>query len=385
MKFDYINTSSPFMSGDIAPAFIGIDQHGRESILWGMAGTPVVIFFFPKLSISGCEQILSDYATLHEKFAAAGAEIIAIGLENPQASRNYAISHNIPYPMLPAEHLTGNHPAMQILKHYNVLLPAGKGEYAVNSFSVIIDENSRIRKICTITNHLSHAGEVLQNLQTILPVRQSREVSMQAPVLLIDNVLTQEECDHLIHVWHTQGNVDSGSMKTINGKTVGVYDYDRKIRRDHFIKDSSLLTHLDITMRRRVFPQISKAFHFDCTRREDYKIACYDAERKGYFRKHRDNTTAATAHRVWAMSLNLNSDQYEGGHLRFPEFSNDLYKPKTGSALIFSGSMMHEATDVINGKRFVLLQFFYGEKEAEIRKSNRHLLIENNVTSIEER
>lgn len=385
MEIQYItHNTKVLMAGDIAPPFIGIDQHGENCILWGFAGQPVVVFFYPGIAVPGCEQLLLNFAKLHEAFSKAGCKVIAIGLDNIDVTKHIASLYSIAYPMLSAQNLQGrNAEGNGIIKQYGATKQStqqqDKIEFAPYSF--MIDENSRIRKISPITDITLHPQEVLRDLQTLLPPRESREVSSQAPVLFIDNVLTTEECAYLIHVWDTQGNVDSGSMRTIEGKTVGVYNYDTKIRRDHFISDPALLTHLDMIMRRRIFPQIQKAFHFSCTRREEYKIACYDSERGGYFRRHRDNTTAATAHRIWAMSLNLNSDQYEGGHLKFPEFSDYHYKPKTGSALIFSGSMMHEATDVSNGKRFVLLQFFYGDKEAEIRDKNRHLLVGNDTTT----
>ncbi len=36
------------------------------------------------------------------------------------------------------------------------------------------------------------------------------------------------------------------------------------------------------------------------------------------------------------MTLNLNTEEYEGGELRFPEFGPNLYRPGTGDAVIFS-------------------------------------------------
>lgn len=376
------HSTHPLMAGDIALAFLGIDQHGDKCILLGKAGQPVVVFFYPHITMPDCEQLLLSFAQSHKAFEEAGCYVIGIGLDNAKILQKFALQHKLPYPILSTETLQSfNTEKATILMQYEVLRPHASQPDKRTFFptTFIIDENSRIRKIFSITDVKNHPNAVLKALQQLCPLRESREVNSQAPVLFIDNVLTKEECLHLIHVWETEGNVDSGSMKTINGKTVGVYDYDTKIRRDHFISNTALLTHLDIIMRRRVFPQIKKAFHFDCTRREEYKIACYDAERGGYFRKHRDNTTTATSHRIWAMSLNLNSDDYEGGHVRFPEFSNHLYKPKTGSALIFSGSMMHEATDVQKGKRFALLQFFYGDKESDIRNKNRHFLADNNT------
>jgi predicted 2-oxoglutarate/Fe(II)-dependent dioxygenase YbiX len=121
-------------------------------------------------------------------------------------------------------------------------------------------------------------------------------------------------------------------------------------------------------MQRRVFPEIKHAFQFEVSRRESYKIACYNAEEGGYFRPHRDNTTPGTAHRRFAMTINLNVEEYVGGFLRFPEHCLHLYKPDTGSAIIFSCSLMHEATDITAGRRFALLSFFYGDKDAQARQ-----------------
>jgi predicted 2-oxoglutarate/Fe(II)-dependent dioxygenase YbiX len=153
----------------------------------------------------------------------------------------------------------------------------------------------------------------------------------------------------------------------VNGQTVGMYDYGHKIRRDHFLKSGPLLDEVKQRMSSRLIPEMQQAFNYPATRFEDFRVACYDASRGGYFRPHRDNTTDGTAHRRFAMSLLLNDD-FEGGYLRFPEHSMHLYRPPAGCAVVFSSSLLHEATDVTAGRRFVLLSFFYGEAEARKRE-----------------
>ncbi len=186
---------------------------------------------------------------------------------------------------------------------------------------------------------------------------------------MIPNVITPEYCRYLINVWETEGSSESGQMRQDGDKTIGVLDYRYKIRRDHFVEKPELIYQLDIIMQRRVFPEIRKAFQFPVTRREGYKIGCYDGDRGGFFSRHRDNTTPGTAHRCFAMTLNLNAEEYEGGYLTFPEYGPHLYKPDTGSAVIFSCSLMPEATPVRSGRRFGLFAFFYGDKEAEARNA----------------
>ena len=143
------------------------------------------------------------------------------------------------------------------------------------------------------------------------------------------------------------------------GSANDVADANVKRRRDHTVDDRDLLRELTSVIGRRVFPEVGKAFAFRATRFEGFKIACYDAATGGFFRPHRDNMTPSTAHRVFALTLNLNDD-YDGGQLRFPEYGNQLYRPDAGAALVFSCAHLHEVLDVTVGRRFVLLSFLYG-------------------------
>lgn len=182
------------------------------------------------------------------------------------------------------------------------------------------------------------------------------EVVTQAPVLLLPRVLDSAYCERLVRLWEQEGGVDTGVART-SGE---VLDTAYKRRRDHTIGDPQLLRELSSVVGRRVLPEVRKAFAFHATRFEGFKIACYDAATGGFFRPHRDNLTPSTAHRVFALTLNLN-DGYQGGQLRFPEYGNHLYQPDPGAALVFSCAHLHEVRDVTAGRRFVLLSFLYGE------------------------
>jgi predicted 2-oxoglutarate/Fe(II)-dependent dioxygenase YbiX len=119
-----------------------------------------------------------------------------------------------------------------------------------------------------------------------------------------------------------------------------------------------------------LIPEIHKAFQFRANRMERYIVACYEADTGGHFRAHRDNTTKGTAHRRFAVSLILNTGEFEGGNLRFPEFGPHLYSAPAGGAVVFSCSLLHEATTVTSGKRYVFLPFLYDDAAARIREEN---------------
>jgi predicted 2-oxoglutarate/Fe(II)-dependent dioxygenase YbiX len=60
--------------------------------------------------------------------------------------------------------------------------------------------------------------------------------------------------------------------------------------------------------------------------------------------------------------------------LRFPEFGQQLYQPPRGGALVFSCSLLHEATPVTRGQRYAYLPFLYTDADAQLREQNRQFL-----------
>ncbi len=198
-------------------------------------------------------------------------------------------------------------------------------------------------------------------------------VPLTAPVLVVPRVFEPAFCRQLIELYEAQGGQPSGVMREQGGRTVGVLDAFKK-RRDAVIEDEALLREARARLSRRLLPEIEKAFQFRATRIERFIVACYDAVEGGYFRAHRDNTTGGTAHRQFAVSINLNAEAFEGGDLRFPEFGSRTYRPPTGGAVVFSCSLLHEATPVTKGVRYAFLPFLYDEAGAELRARNLHLL-----------
>lgn len=189
------------------------------------------------------------------------------------------------------------------------------------------------------------------------PPAPAAEIRHAAPVLTIPNVLSRADCRALIARWHEMGNAPGKVTSLVHGEQVErVYETLKK-RRDHRLADPAVLRPLLALIARRLGPELDKAFHYRAFKFDRVLIACYDAALGDYFRRHRDNQTPATATRRFALTLNLNSDEYEGGELVFPEYGHHRYKPETGAAVLFSCSLLHEALPVTAGRRFALLSF----------------------------
>jgi len=108
-----------------------------------------------------------------------------------------------------------------------------------------------------------------------------------------------------------------------------------------------------------------RAFTRQVTGVEEFKVVCYEASTGGHFKPHRDNRLDYRAHRRFALSINLNTGDYEGGVLRFPEYGPDLYRPPRGDAIIYSSSLLHEVTPVTSGRRFALLAHMFDDESRQ--------------------
>jgi predicted 2-oxoglutarate/Fe(II)-dependent dioxygenase YbiX/peroxiredoxin len=204
----------------------------------------------------------------------------------------------------------------------------------------------------------------------------SRAVSpvSNAPVLTIPRVLDPNTCRDMIAMYEAGAPEQSGFMREVDGKTVLVHDAGHKVRHDFGIVDPKWLQLLRACISRRLAPQLRRAFQFEASRMERYLIACYDAQTGGHFAPHRDNTTKGTAHRRFAVTINLNAEDYEGGDLSFPEFGPQTYRAPTGGAVVFSCSLLHRAHPVTQGRRYAFLPFLYDDAAAELRlRNNVHL------------
>jgi len=243
---------------------------------------------------------------------------------------------------------------------------------------LVLDETLRVLMKVAIApdNPIASAQQVLAFLPTLPPPLPPRTAEPQAPVLLIPRVFEPAFCEHLIHLYDTDGGKDSGFMREREGKTIEAHDYSFKVRRDLNLEDvgDALLQQVNERVIRRVKPEIEKVYQFAITRFERHVIGCYEAEKGGFFRPHRDNTTRGTAHRRFAMTINLNTGGYEGGYLTFPEYGTHLFRPNIGEAIIFSCSLLHEVTPITQGRRLALLSFFYNDADAALREQNRQYL-----------
>jgi predicted 2-oxoglutarate/Fe(II)-dependent dioxygenase YbiX len=221
---------------------------------------------------------------------------------------------------------------------------------------------------------LEQGAEAMATLAMLPPPGHHAGVRLHAPVLIVPRVFEPAFCRELIALYEAQGGGESGFMRDVDGRTVGLLDPGHKRRKDAVIEDPALQAQFRARLVARLVPEIRRAFQFRATRIERYIVACYDSADRGFFRAHRDNTTLGTAHRRFAVTINLNTGEYEGGDLCFPEFGPETYRAPLGGAVVFSCSLLHEARPVTSGRRYATLPFLYDDEAAKIRARNEQFL-----------
>jgi hypothetical protein len=328
------NQNPPLEAGDIAPPFRLTSQAG-ETIDPGsdlMAGKPLLIMFCPKgISLpSGIEGLGQAVA------AADGRNFVAA----PAGANEIAV---------PAG--------------YELAFDADGAAFQ------LFNPGSSARIVLIAPNrHFAYLGSdpaaAIEAMARIAPSRRSVVMAAHPPVLIVPDVFSRADCLKLINVFAMQGQVfvepGHNTLPPGNGDyKQKIPEYGRKDRVDHWIRQPETNAFIDDRLNRRLNPEIHRSFQYKITRREAYRIGSYMGERGGELHGHRDNTNELVAHRRFACSINLNTEQFEGGELRFPEFGNQLYRPETGAGIVFSSSLLHEPMHVTSGRRFVLLAFLY--------------------------
>ena len=372
--------SSPCMTtvrltpGDPAPWFITPSPNNPRYHFDSVAGRYIVLCFFGS---AGNPAIGRMVAALYERgdlFDDDQASFFGVSAD-PGDEREKRLAERIPGFRLLYDF------GLKVAARYGVCdepTPGETSRYQPTTF--ILDPALRVLAVLPIADPLLHARQLLELVERLPPLGARRQGRPAAPVLLVPQLFEREFCRELMALYDRHGGQDSGYMTSdASGKTVGVIDYGRKRRRDYLIEDADARQGIRARIERRLVPEVRKVFQFRCNFIERYIVACYDAGEGGYFRPHRDNTTKGTAHRRFAVTINLNAEDYEGGDLCFPEFGRESYRAPSGGAIVFSCSLMHEALPVTRGRRYAVLPFLYDESGAKLREANLDYLADDRL------
>ncbi len=362
-----METPPPFQAGDPVPWFTAAASDGNPRFVFNsVAGRYVVLCFFGSAAAEPSRRAIRTVLENRGLFDGRRALFFGVSVDRGDLEQRRVEQ------MLPGIRYFWDFDRA-VSRRYRAAVDGTElegGGIPYRPYWLLVDPMLRVIAYAT----LDRGEEIMRALAALPPVAEHAGVELNAPVLILPRVFEPEFCRHLIGLYDRHGGAESGFMVERDGKTEGKFDQGFKRRKDYVIEDEGVRAEARRRIARRLAPEIRKAFQYRVTRVERYIVACYDAETGGFFRPHRDDTMKGTAHRRFAVTINLNAEEFQGGELRFPEFGPRTYRAPTGGAVVFSCTLLHEATPVTAGKRFAFLPFLYDDAAAKVRLENQEFL-----------
>lgn len=164
---------------------------------------------------------------------------------------------------------------------------------------ILVDPSLHVLQIWPMRG--TPVSEVIEALERLPPPDRFGGIARTPPVLLLPNVLEPELCRRLIELYDREGGQESGVFR----RDGHVVDHTFKRRKDVTVSDPELIRTLNQRIVRRVRPELARLFFMQCDYIERHIVGCYSAADGGHFAAHTDNGAGLTAHRRFAVSINL--------------------------------------------------------------------------------
>jgi peroxiredoxin Q/BCP len=148
---------------DTAPDFTLPRDGGGTVSLAGLAGAPVVLFFYPKDDTSGCTKESIAFSDLYAEFQALGAHVFGISKDSVAKHDKFRAKHGLSVPLLSDEGTT-------TCEDYGVWKEKsmyGKTYMGIERTTVLIGADGKIAQIWPKVKVAGHAEAVLAAVKAL--------------------------------------------------------------------------------------------------------------------------------------------------------------------------------------------------------------------------
>ena len=147
-------------AGDRAPAFTLPDQNGTMVSSETLAGTPYVIYFYPKDSTAGCTKQAQAYSAALEQFKAAGYQVFGVSKDSVASHKRFEEKYDLTITLLsdPEKAAITAFDVWQEKKNY------GKVSMGVVRSTFILNEEGVVEKVFPKAKPDTNAAEILEYL-----------------------------------------------------------------------------------------------------------------------------------------------------------------------------------------------------------------------------
>jgi peroxiredoxin Q/BCP len=134
------------------------NQDDETVNLTDFAGKPVVLFFYPKADTPGCIIEACGFRDTFAKLQKAGAIVLGISRDTPEAQKKFQTKYELPYPLLAdVDETVCNQ--FDVLREKNMY---GKTFIGIERTTFLIGADQRLLKVFRQVKPEGHAEEVLE-------------------------------------------------------------------------------------------------------------------------------------------------------------------------------------------------------------------------------
>jgi peroxiredoxin Q/BCP len=144
-------------AGDRMPAFTLTDHTGGTFDSASLAGSKVLVYFYPKAFTPGCTTEACDFRDRHGAFEAAGYRIVGISPDPPPDLAAFRLEHGLPFPMLSDP----DHRVAEAFGAWGTKKQYGREYQGIIRSTFAVDEDGTIVEAWRNVRAAGHAGRVL--------------------------------------------------------------------------------------------------------------------------------------------------------------------------------------------------------------------------------
>lgn len=224
-----------------------------------VAGHPIVLCFFRSAGDPASQRILHDFMRFGDRFDDGVLNLFFGVSVDPEDERQERVREQRGMRYFWDFDF-------EVSKLYGTVTNAANPADGYRGMTVLLDQRLRVLRVFPFDDHPeTHAARVMAEADAIPPQGPFVNGQEHAPVLIVPRVFEPELCRRLIDHYEQHGGEESGFLRQVDGKTVGMYDFSHKRRRGQDIMDDKLRKSCMIRIHDRLAPEIEKAYQFKAT------------------------------------------------------------------------------------------------------------------------
>ena len=157
----YLHRNSKYMAvikeGSKAPAFKGVDQHGKTVALADYKGQKVVLYFYPKDDTPGCTAQACNLRDNYKKLLKKGLQVLGVSVDSVKSHEQFIAKYDLPFSLIADED-------KKIVDKYNLWSQKkfmGRTYMSTTRTTFLIDEAGMVVHIIEKPDTKDHAKEIL--------------------------------------------------------------------------------------------------------------------------------------------------------------------------------------------------------------------------------